>query len=251
LFFSLLPFLCAQSAQTQSRNASSSEVKQLQQQLQQMQSEMEQLRDQVRTLQEERKPSLRNATFVVPAPTESVSPEASTNGAGVTSATVAANATSDAAPQTASTPSQSERSLDIYGFAMLDAGQDFKSIDPNWYDSLRPTKLPSPPGTFGQNGNARGHIRGLKWFVHGTVTLHRDDAGSVTILADTYHFMQHDISFSDPYWRGEVKRNVETWIGFQVATFGGITELWASITGGNHATNYKSTFCGNPEVVQP
>src|SRR5215510_3842401 len=167
LFFSLLPFLCAQSAQTQSRNASSSEVKQLQQQLQQMQAEMEQLRDQVRTLQEERKPSLRNATFVVPAPTESVSPEASTNGAGVTSATVAANATSDAAPQTASTPSQSERSLDIYGFAMLDAGQDFKSIDPNWYDSLRPTKLPSPPGTFGQNGNAYLSVRQTRFGVKG------------------------------------------------------------------------------------
>ena len=33
--------------------------------------------------------------------------------------------------------------VEIYGFAMLDIGHDFKQIDPDWFDALRPTKLPS------------------------------------------------------------------------------------------------------------
>src|SRR3954467_3032540 len=47
----------------------------------------------------------------------------------------------DANPDTAKEP---ETELEIYGFAMLDSGYDFGHIgDPNWYDTLRPTKLPS------------------------------------------------------------------------------------------------------------
>ena len=39
--------------------------------------------------------------------------------------------------------------LDIYGFAMLDMGYQTKQNDPNWFDVLRPTKLPSFPNEFG------------------------------------------------------------------------------------------------------
>jgi outer membrane DcaP-like protein len=34
-------------------------------------------------------------------------------------------------------------SFEIYGFAMLDIGHDFKQINPNWSDTLRLTRLPS------------------------------------------------------------------------------------------------------------
>ena len=33
--------------------------------------------------------------------------------------------------------------MEIYGFAMLDMGYDFKQVNPDWFDVLRPTKLPS------------------------------------------------------------------------------------------------------------
>src|SRR5262245_40198796 len=33
--------------------------------------------------------------------------------------------------------------FEIYGFAMLDIGIDFRQIDPNWFDTLRITRLPS------------------------------------------------------------------------------------------------------------
>ncbi len=45
-----------------------------------------------------------------------------------------------------------ERSLDIYGFAMLDTGYSFKTNHPDWYDTIRPTKLPSFEGEFAPNG---------------------------------------------------------------------------------------------------
>ena len=36
----------------------------------------------------------------------------------------------------------SKTTFEIYGFAMLDIGQNFKQINPNWSDTLRVTKLP-------------------------------------------------------------------------------------------------------------
>jgi len=43
--------------------------------------------------------------------------------------------------------------FDIYGFAQMDMGHDFKQIDPNWIDTLRVTKLPSTEKEFGENNN--------------------------------------------------------------------------------------------------
>ena len=45
-----------------------------------------------------------------------------------------------ASPQAAST---SKPSFEVYGFAMLDIGQNFKQIHPDWYDTLRVTRLPA------------------------------------------------------------------------------------------------------------
>ena len=36
-------------------------------------------------------------------------------------------------------------SFEIYGFTMLDVGHDFKQIHPDWYDTMRVTKLPADP----------------------------------------------------------------------------------------------------------
>jgi DcaP outer membrane protein len=49
--------------------------------------------------------------------------------------------------------------LDIYGFAMTDAGYDFKQVDPNWFDVVRPTKLPSKENEFGADGNTYFSVR--------------------------------------------------------------------------------------------
>ena len=51
--------------------------------------------------------------------------------------TITALAASAAAP--AQQPAQPGPTLEIYRFAMLDIGHDFKQIDPNWFDTIRVT----------------------------------------------------------------------------------------------------------------
>src|SRR5688572_31434929 len=59
-------------------------------------------------------------------------------------------------------------SMEIYGFAMMDAGYDFKQVDPAWFDTMRPTKLPAFKNQFGADGNtyfsARQSRLGVKGF---------------------------------------------------------------------------------------
>src|SRR6059058_3083177 len=44
-------------------------------------------------------------------------------------------------------------SFEIYGFVLTDGGYNFNSIDPNWFDVMRPTKLPKYTNQFGPQGN--------------------------------------------------------------------------------------------------
>ena len=50
-------------------------------------------------------------------------------------------------------------SMTIYGFAMLDIGQNFKQIDPNWFDTMRVTKLPSYTDQFGKDNSTFAGVR--------------------------------------------------------------------------------------------
>jgi len=49
--------------------------------------------------------------------------------------------------------------MEIYGFIMADAIYDFKQVNPDWYDVLRPTKLPAYPDEFGADGNTWFSVR--------------------------------------------------------------------------------------------
>jgi hypothetical protein len=59
--------------------------------------------------------------------------------------------------------------VDIYGFAMLDMGYQFKQNDPSWFDVVRPTKLPAFAEQFGKDGRWFSSVRqsrfGIKSFV--------------------------------------------------------------------------------------
>ena len=43
--------------------------------------------------------------------------------------------------------------MDIYGFIMMDAGYNFNQIHPDWFDVVRPTKLPAFENEYGTDGN--------------------------------------------------------------------------------------------------
>jgi DcaP outer membrane protein len=47
----------------------------------------------------------------------------------------------------------------FYGFAMLDSGYDFGQVDPNWYDVVRPTKLPAYYNEFAPSGTVYAGVR--------------------------------------------------------------------------------------------
>jgi hypothetical protein len=57
--------------------------------------------------------------------------------------------------------------MDIYGFAMLDMGYDFGQNDPNWFDVMRPTKLPAFPNQFGRDGRFYSGVRQSRFGVKG------------------------------------------------------------------------------------
>jgi hypothetical protein len=50
-------------------------------------------------------------------------------------------------------------SMEVYGFAMLDFGQNFNQINPNWFDTLRLTRLPSVEEEFGKDGSTFASVR--------------------------------------------------------------------------------------------
>jgi len=59
-------------------------------------------------------------------------------------------------------------SLEIYGFAMLDFGQNFNQINPNWFDTMRLTKLPKVEGQFGKDGSTFAGVRQSRLGVRST-----------------------------------------------------------------------------------
>jgi hypothetical protein len=60
---------------------------------------------------------------------------------------------------TSQQPQEPKPSMEIYGFAMLDIGHDFKTIDPDWFDTMRVSKLPSFDGQFGEDNNTFAGVR--------------------------------------------------------------------------------------------
>lgn len=54
---------------------------------------------------------------------------------------------------------QNENTFEVYGFAMGEAGYNFKTINPDWYDALRVTKLPANKKEFLPDGKVFYSVR--------------------------------------------------------------------------------------------
>jgi outer membrane DcaP-like protein len=57
--------------------------------------------------------------------------------------------------------------FEVYGFAMLDMGYQAGQNDPNWFDVLRPTKLPAFKNEFGKDGRWFAGVRQSRFGVKG------------------------------------------------------------------------------------
>ena len=61
------------------------------------------------------------------------------------------------------------RTFEIYGFTMLDWIQDSKRVDPNWMDAFRPSKIATPEGEFGTNGQSDLSVKQSSFGVKGAM----------------------------------------------------------------------------------
>lgn len=81
----------------------------------------------------------------------------------------AAAAAEEASAQAAPAKEEARPRLDLYGFAMLDMGYQSGSNHPDWFDVVRPTKLPSYDGEYGEDGHYYAGVRqsrlGVKGFI--------------------------------------------------------------------------------------
>jgi len=48
---------------------------------------------------------------------------------------------------------EKKNSFEVYGFILVDGGYNFNTIDPEWFDVMRPTKLPKYQNQFAPSGN--------------------------------------------------------------------------------------------------
>src|ERR1700752_4845226 len=131
--------------QTQEAPKQKPEVEQLKERLQLLEQTVQDLKEQLNTLDEQKKtsapaPAIIDATY---------SPASS-----ATSPT-----TSPGSPGKPQGGSKGESTFEVYGFAMLDAGYQFKQNNPDWFDVVRPTKLPSFADEFAPNGNTYFGVR--------------------------------------------------------------------------------------------
>jgi DcaP outer membrane protein len=60
---------------------------------------------------------------------------------------------------------QDKNWFQVYGFAMTDIGYNFNQIHPDWYDVVRPTKLPTLENQYGTDGNAYFSVRQTRFGV--------------------------------------------------------------------------------------
>jgi outer membrane DcaP-like protein len=84
-----------------------------------------------------------------------------------------------AATQAAAAAAEAKPRLDIYGFAMLDMGYQTKQNDPNWFDVVRPTRLPAYANQFGADGHFFAGVRQSRLGVKGFIPT---DAGEIKTI---------------------------------------------------------------------
>jgi hypothetical protein len=157
---------------------------------------------------------------------------------------------------TLETDKDSEKQLiEIYGFVQTDAGYDFGRNDPDWYDVVRPSKLPAFENEFGKDGATYFSVRqtrfGVKsWLPTGKGNIKTifewelfgvgDDAGQTTIRL-RHAYAQWRKFGAGQYWSPFMDIDVfpnslEYWGPSGMAFFRNVQVRWMPLTGKHHVT---------------
>ena len=121
--------------------------KELREKLKQLEQTVNELKGQLDSLQESKrnpKPAITDAVYSsqAPATTNPTQP--------ISKPDPDSNANAAKAPNT---------TFEVYGFAMLDAGYQFRQNHPDWFDTVRPTKLPAFRDEFAPDGKTYWGVR--------------------------------------------------------------------------------------------
>ena len=65
-------------------------------------------------------------------------------------------------------PRPPSHTFELYGFIQMDAIQDFDRVDPNWDATLRPSRIPTEEGIFGDDGQNLISVRQSRAGIRGT-----------------------------------------------------------------------------------
>ena len=134
----LVLIVCFLARQAHTQGTQNPDLEQLRNKVQQLDEEMQELKEQIQAAEEAQRPS-------------GTSPKSK-------SAAAAPPNQNQTVPKEAE-QTEEKSSIDVYGFVMLDSGYEFKQQDPNWFDVVRPTKLPSFKGEFAPDGNVYAGVR--------------------------------------------------------------------------------------------
>ena len=171
----LLFALCAVSggpARAQTTDGRQQDIQQLKDKLQQLDQMMEELKVQIQSIESGQKPAATSpvpAKAVTPAAQESQEepPEVSQDTEQVHAEAVVAR-------------QESERStMRIYGFAQTDSGYNFGQINPNWFDTMRPTQLDSYKNQFAPSGTWWYSVRQTRFGVRTSTPTHLGDLKTI------------------------------------------------------------------------
>jgi DcaP outer membrane protein len=170
------------------QGASDPEVQQLEQKLQQLEASMEEVRTEINALKAKEALEHQVASVTTEAPRAAQPtvgalpvvalslpkiPSGSSNvtAAGVKSPTGSHPDSQEPPAEPPQEPSEHEitpapeGTIELYGFTMLDSGYNFGQIDPNWFDVMRPTKLPAFFNEFGPSGSVFFSVRQTRFGV--------------------------------------------------------------------------------------
>lgn len=162
------------------------EAKQLQEQLKQLEAETQQLKARIADLEKKSRPlqqsagphavntTLKQPPVVAPRPPADKPQDAAQASPTPTPPPGAEHAEEQAGVEQSTEVSdlrkeedEDKKSLDIYGFAMLDLGYQVNQNDPDWFDVMRPTKLPASADQFGRDGRFYAGVRQSRFGVKG------------------------------------------------------------------------------------
>lgn len=141
-------------AQAQAPQKATSELEQLKDRLQQVETVMRELKGQINAMEQAQKPP---GGTVTQAPTQASAPAAiEQRGPEPSPAVNRIPAQPDgpvaAVKTTTNTTQEKVNTFEAYGYVMLDSGYQFNQNQSDWFDVVRPTKLPSFKDEFGPDG---------------------------------------------------------------------------------------------------